>query len=102
MNSKIILYLIGVFIVAFPLQVFGDGACCNPTNGNCSINFNQGDCFEGDGIWQGDDTDCDPNPCPQPQPTDIPTLSEWGMVIFMVVAGLGSVYYLRRQRKAES
>ena len=29
--------------------------------------------------------------------TPIPTLNEWGMIIFMVLAGLGSVYYLRRQ-----
>jgi len=27
----------------------------------------------------------------------IPTLTEWGMIIFMILAGLGSVYYLRRQ-----
>lgn len=30
----------------------------------------------------------------------VPTLSEWGMIIFMVLAGLGSVFYLRRQRRA--
>jgi Prenyltransferase and squalene oxidase repeat len=30
----------------------------------------------------------------------VPTLTEWGMIIFMVFAGLGSVYYLRRQRRA--
>ena len=27
----------------------------------------------------------------------IPTMTEWGMIIFMVLAGLGAVYYLRRQ-----
>jgi hypothetical protein len=30
----------------------------------------------------------------------VPTMNEWGMIIFMTVAGLGSVYYLRRQRRA--
>ena len=30
--------------------------------------------------------------------TDVPTLSEWGMIIFMVLVGLMSVYYLRRQK----
>jgi Lectin C-type domain len=30
----------------------------------------------------------------------VPTMTEWGMIIFIVLAGLGSVYYLRRQRKA--
>jgi len=28
----------------------------------------------------------------------IPTLSEWGMIIFMVLVGLVSIYYLRRRR----
>jgi Beta-propeller repeat len=32
--------------------------------------------------------------------TDIPTMNEWGMIIFMALAGLGSAYYLRRQRRA--
>jgi len=27
----------------------------------------------------------------------IPTMTEWGMIIFAVLAGLGAVYYLRRQ-----
>lgn len=31
-------------------------------------------------------------------PTSVPTLNEWGMIIFMGLAGLGSVYYLRRLR----
>jgi len=32
----------------------------------------------------------------------IPTITEWGMIIFMVIAGIGSVYYLRRRRRTES
>jgi len=32
--------------------------------------------------------------------TAVPTMGEWGMIIFMILAGLGSVYYLRRQRRA--
>jgi Ice-binding-like/IPTL-CTERM motif len=31
--------------------------------------------------------------------TAVPTLSEWGMIIFMVLVGLMSIYYLRRQRQ---
>jgi len=30
----------------------------------------------------------------------IPTMTEWGMIIFIILAGIGSVYYLRRQRRA--
>ncbi len=32
----------------------------------------------------------------QQQLTMIPTMNEWGMIIFMVLAGIGSVYYVRR------
>lgn len=28
----------------------------------------------------------------------VPTMNEWGMIIFVVVAGFGSIYYLRRKR----
>ena len=101
MNTKIIFYLIGVFIVAFPLHAFGAGACCH-TDGSCFINNDFGDCFEGDGTWLGDDTVCDPNPCPQQQSTAVPTLSEWGMIIFIMLAGLGAVFYLRRQKRANN
>ena len=33
---------------------------------------------------------------------DIPTMSEWGMIIFAVFAGLGAAYYIRRQKNAKS
>ena len=33
-------------------------------------------------------------------PVAIPTMTEWGMIIFMVFAGAGSCYYLRRKRRA--
>ena len=31
-------------------------------------------------------------------PTAVPTLSEWGVIIFMLLVGLMSIYYLRRQK----
>jgi hypothetical protein len=31
----------------------------------------------------------------------VPTMTEWGMIIFVLLAGMGSVFYLRRQRIAE-
>jgi hypothetical protein len=33
-------------------------------------------------------------------PFSVPTMTEWGMIIFLVLAGLGSVGFLRRQKKA--
>lgn len=29
--------------------------------------------------------------------TAVPTLTEWGMILFAALAGLGAVYYLRRR-----
>jgi glucose/arabinose dehydrogenase len=34
----------------------------------------------------------------QQQATSVPTMNEWGMIIFMILAGVGALYYLRRQR----
>ncbi len=33
-------------------------------------------------------------------PGPVPTMNEWGMIIFMVLAGIGAIYYLRRKRIA--
>jgi len=30
--------------------------------------------------------------------TSVPTMNEWGMIIFMALAGVGSVYYLRKKK----
>jgi hypothetical protein len=38
----------------------------------------------------------------EPQNVNVPTMNEWGMIILVVLIGLGSVYYLRRQRRTES
>lgn len=35
-----------------------------------------------------------------PATSSVPTLNEWGMIIFMVVAALGSIYFLRRRQRA--
>jgi hypothetical protein len=32
----------------------------------------------------------------------VPTMSEWGTIIFIVLSGLGAVYYLRRKKSLES
>ncbi len=31
-------------------------------------------------------------------PRSVPTMNQWGMIIFMVLAGLGAVYFMRRKR----
>jgi CSLREA domain-containing protein len=39
---------------------------------------------------------------PPPTQVQVPTLTEWGMIILMVLAGIGSVYYMRRQKRANN
>ncbi len=37
-----------------------------------------------------------------PAPTAVPTVTEWGSIIFLILAGLGSVYYLKKQNTPEN
>jgi hypothetical protein len=37
-------------------------------------------------------------PISPPTAAVVPTMTEWGIIIFMVLAGLSSVYYLRSRR----
>jgi hypothetical protein len=34
--------------------------------------------------------------------TPVPTINLWGMIIFMVLAGIGAAYHFRRQRRVEN
>ncbi len=43
------------------------GACCL-ADGTCELGTIDS-CGESGGVFQGDDTTCDPNPCPQPPPS---------------------------------
>jgi len=103
---KIILSMciLGLVISVLPFDAHAQpappGACCL-SGGSCIMRNDNGDCFESDGIWQGAGTSCDPNPCQQ-EPSAIPTMTEWGMILFVVLAALGSVYYMRRQKTAKS
>ena len=37
-----------------------------------------------------------------PNSTAVPTITQWGMIIFMILAGLGAVYYIGRQRRSNN
>lgn len=101
MNVKFALCIVGLLILALPFNAFAQpviGACCSPA-GSCSI-AGDGQCQSEGGTFMGNGTSCDPNPCPRQQPTAVPTMNEWGMIIFVLLVGLGGVYYLRRHRRA--
>ena len=65
------------------------------------FNYNGGDPRYN--VWPPTATTSDPTTWGQIHlasgPHSIPTVSEWGMIIFMVLAGAGSMFYLRRQKK---
>ncbi len=37
---------------------------------------------------------------PLNNPLSIPTMTEWGMLIFMLIAGIGAIFYLKKKQKA--
>jgi len=93
---KIFMCFMVIFMLA--IQVQGAfGACCLPT-GACQETASFQYCTSVlNGVFvTGSCTE--PGIC-QNGGTEIPTMNEWGMIIFTVFAGLGSVYYMRRSRK---
>lgn len=55
-----------------------------------------------DNVWPPGLDPQDPSTYGQLQSSDpkvVPTLNEWGMIIFMVIAGLGSIYFLNKKRR---
>jgi hypothetical protein len=69
---------------------FPDGACSTDYPALCEIN--------GGVFVNGAPFNCDPpNPCPQPE--QVPTMTQWGLISFAVLAGLIAVYRSRRQAK---
>ena len=87
-------------LLAFSAYGTNGGACCF-VDGSCSSYPDRLVCEEGNGgIYQGDGTSCQPNPCQQP--ASIPTMTQWGIIIFVVSLGLGAGYYMRRQIRKNS
>jgi hypothetical protein len=37
-----------------------------------------------------------------PTPATIPTMTQWGMIIFVVLAGVGAVYFMRRKARTNN
>ncbi len=73
--------------------------------GACTDDETQSDC-EGDGRrYGGDGSDCatiDP-PCIPPSATDIPTVSEWGLIVMTLIGlTLGTVLFRRSRRVAQA
>jgi LPXTG-motif cell wall-anchored protein len=70
------------------------GACCYP-NGTCSDDLTQAECQDQGGYYMGDGTDCAHVDCA----AAIPTLTEWGLILFgMVLLGFITWVFLKRRK----
>jgi hypothetical protein len=102
--KNILFCVVLLVIIVLPFQVFAqlapEGACCYDNNTKCENVPNEpscGDAPTGDGIFHANVT-CADNPCR----TTVPTMNEWGIIIFIVLAGLGAAFYLRKSKRAEN
>ena len=93
--SIVLLSFVLLSITALPLNAFAVDACCLP-NGSC-VEEEAGPCAADSGIFHPG-TLCSEIIC-RPT-TTVPTMTQWGMIIFVLLAGLGAVYHLRRQKRA--
>ena len=96
--SKI--FMCFMVILMLVIQVQGAfGACCLQTGCQDTNSFQYCTTELGGVFVIG--TCTEPGIC-QNGGTEIPTMNEWGMIIFMVFAGLGAVYFMRKQKIAKS
>ena len=70
--------------------------CCVIEQGVCKITTEEG-CNNQDGDYQGDDTDCAGNPMCM-IPSNVPTLSQWGLIAMAGILGIVGLIMLRRKR----
>ena len=100
-KTLLCLCLLALAIVFFSVTVYAQpvplGACCYMNNTACESLVTEESCSveTDDGIWH-EGVSCDQNPCVQ----SVPAMTQLGTIIFIVLAGFGAVFYLRRQGKA--
>ena len=93
---KMFMCLLIVLTLAIQAQI-AFGACCLPTGG-CA-DYSQATCeLEIFGLYvPGSCTE--PGICQLDGRADLPTMNQWGMIVFMMLAGGGAVYFMRKQGK---
>jgi hypothetical protein len=100
--KKMFMSLVVMLMVV--LQAYGAFAACCLPSGVCSIApsgpcesvlggfFVNGNCGD-PGVCQFDDGK---------ETRAVPTMTQWGMIIFVTLAGLGAIYFIRRNKRTES
>jgi hypothetical protein len=85
------------------LRTLGNGEVAWVSSGNFNNDTDDPDwtntTIPGDGVFNAGLRNFAYNACLS---TPVPALTEWGIIIFIILTGLGVVYSLRRQRKIES
>lgn len=86
--------------VLLAFSAYGTAGICCFRNGSCeAVDHPDTQCTDIRGDFRGPGN-CIPNPCPQPR--SVPTMTQWGIISFIVLAGFIAVYYLKRQRRRNS
>ncbi len=94
---KVFMCLFVILMLALQVQI-AFGACCLPTGGCSDVSELTCNEFPGAVFVPGSCTE--PGICQLDGRIGIPTMNQWGMIIFMLFAGIGAVYFMRRQRRA--
>ena len=89
---------------AWTLRTLGSGRIAWISSGNFNNDADEPDWTDttipGEGVYNAALRNFAYNACPTT--TAVPSMTEWGMIIFMVLAGLGAVYFIRRQKTAKN
>lgn len=89
---------------AWTLRTLGSGQIAWISSGNFNNDADEPDWTDttipGEGVYNAALRNFAYNACPTT--TAVPSMTEWGMIIFMVLAGLGAVYFIRRQKTAKN
>ena len=98
--KKIFMCLIVTLMVV--LQAYGAFAACCYSGSGCS-NEPVNVCTQSGGVWESGLCG-DPGVC-QVDGGDtqaVPTMTQWGMISFVTLAGLGAIYFIRKNKRTES
>ncbi len=87
------------------VSVNGNGTYCTPvgftlpTTGALAGTYTWNATYSGDANNSPAISNSEPVVMSAPSAVSVPTITNWGIIFFAMFAGLGSLYYLARQRK---
>ena len=98
--KKMFMCLIVTLMVV--LQAYGAFAACCFSGGVCN-DLDPTSCSGVGGVFEGGNCG-DPGICQLDGEVTqaVPTMTQWGMISFVTLAGLGAIYFIRKNKRTES